>query len=88
LNTSQSLGQTELAPRYLSSWLFSVVKKTGNVVLHNIQAWWCNNFCSGKLVSITYLIAYLYLQISSMQCACAILLPLACRALLYFSTLS
>jgi hypothetical protein len=49
----------------------------------------CNHCCSGKAISITYRKCVCVCRLlSSMQCACAILSPVACPALQYFSTLS
>jgi hypothetical protein len=57
-------------------------------VLPIIEELSCKRWCSGKAVSITQTEWCFKPLVSNIQCACAILLSVACPALQYFSTLA
>jgi len=48
----------------------------------------CNHCCSGEAITIIYSECVCSLRYPALQCACAILSPVASTALHYFSTLS
>ena len=60
-------------------------KKDNKTMYYNgIEVRSCNHCCSGKTIHITYSVVY----VSGTQCACVVLLSMACPAVQYFSTLS